>query len=33
MQKLTRLAYGSPRELDFLHAGNENKEQVTGTEQ
>jgi hypothetical protein len=33
VQKLTLFAYASPRELDFLHAGEENKEQLTGTEQ
>jgi hypothetical protein len=33
MQKLTLLARGSPRELDFLHAGKGNKEQLTGSEQ
>jgi hypothetical protein len=33
MQKLTLLAHGSPREFDFLHAGKENKEQLTRSEQ
>jgi hypothetical protein len=32
MQKLTLLASGSARELDCLHIGKENKEQLTGTE-